>query len=235
MTNAMAPLAQLADGLWLADGPCLSVAGFGYPTRMAVVQLPDGKLWIWSPVALSDDLRAAVTALGPVAHVVAPNRLHHMALAQWQSEFPQAKTHAGPGLRSKRPDLRFDAGLDDMPDPDWAATIDQCVWRGNLIAEEVVFFHRPSGTVLVTDWMQQFPRGFHTGWRGIVARADLMVGDRPQVPRKFRLATVNRPAARTGVRKVLGWPVRTLVVAHGTPVTEGAADCIRQAFRWLRV
>ena len=55
-------LEQFGPEIWLADGPIVVAAmGFRYPTRMAVVRLPDG-LFVWSPVALSEGLRAEVEA-----------------------------------------------------------------------------------------------------------------------------------------------------------------------------
>jgi hypothetical protein len=47
--------------IWIADGPVASF--YGYSTRMAVIRLSDGSLFVWSPVALSTALRAAVDAL----------------------------------------------------------------------------------------------------------------------------------------------------------------------------
>src|SRR5207253_182649 len=48
-----------------------------YPTRMAVIRLSGGGLFLWSPIPLTDGLRAEVDALGEVSHIVAPNSLHH--------------------------------------------------------------------------------------------------------------------------------------------------------------
>ena len=40
------------------------------------------------------------------------------------------------------------------------------------------------------------------------------------MPRKFRLAFPDRTAAREGLRRILGWPTETALIAHCTPVTE---------------
>ena len=74
--------------LWLSDGPTLHFLGFPYPTRMAVARLADGGLFVWSPIALDAELAVEVDALGPVRHLVAPNGLHHLYLAQWVSPYP---------------------------------------------------------------------------------------------------------------------------------------------------
>ena len=229
-----AVLHPFGDDLWIADGPEVVVAGFVYPTRMAVVRLPGGGLWLWSPVRPSPALRAAIDALGPVRHLVAPNSLHHLALPAWAEAYPEARVHAAPGLRRKRTDIALHADLGDVPDPAWADVIEQVVVRGNLITREVVFLHRPSGTVLVTDLIQQLPPERFGGWRRVVARLDLMTEAAPTVPRKFRLATVRRGAARAAVRRILDWPTRRVVMAHGVPVEEDGQVALRRAFQWLR-
>jgi hypothetical protein len=226
-------LKEFGRAIWIANGPEAVVAGFRYPTRMAVMQLADGGLFIWSPVALSDSLRTAIDALGPVRHIVEPNALHHLFLAEWQRSYPEATFHAPPGLRKKRPDIAFDTDLGDTPAPDWAGQIDQVVLRGNRITTEVVFFHAPSGTVLFTDLLQQIPPGMLSGWRAVVARLDRMTGPEPSVPRKFRIAFSDRRAARDAVGRILAWPAEQVLMAHGTPVTRDAHGFLRRAFRWL--
>lgn len=228
-----APLKPFGTDLWLADGPRASVAGFHYPTRMAVVRLPDGGLWIWSPVALTPALRAAVEALGEVRWLIAPNSLHDLHLADWRAAFPNAPLHAAPGLAAARPDLAVDAELGDAPSPAWAEAIDQAPVRGNRITTEVAFFHRPSGTVLFTDLLQQFPPGWFRGWRALVAWLDLMTEPEPSVPRKFRLAFTDRRAARESLERILAWPARAVVMAHGRPVEQDGRAFLARAFAWL--
>src|SRR5215469_5158890 len=111
------PLLQFGPEIWMADGPVTSFHGFAYSTRMAVIRLSDGSLFVWSPVALSDSLGAAVNALGSVRHIVSPNALHHLFLGDWKSAYPAARLYASPSLCSKRRDLTFDAELGDEPEP----------------------------------------------------------------------------------------------------------------------
>ena len=226
-------LQPFGPNIWIVDAGAVSVAGFRYPTRMAVMRLSDGGLFVWSPVALSDALRADVAGLGPARFIVAPNALHHLYLAAWRAAWPKAAVFAAPGLRKRRPDLDFDGDLGDAPDPAWAAEIDQVVMRGNLITEEVVFFHRESGTVLFTDLLQNFPPGWFKGWRGVVARLDGLTGDEPRVPQKFRVAFTNRKAARAALARIKAWPAQAVLMAHGTPIQTDARAFLDRAFRWL--
>ena len=219
--------------IWLADGGQAQVAGFRYPTRMAVVRLTGGGLLVWSPVGLDDDLAGELRALGEVAILVAPNSLHDLHLAQWRSAFPTARLYAAPGLAAKRADLRIDAELGDDPPGDWPADLDYVLMAGNAITTEAVFFHRPSRTVLFTDLLQQFPPGWFTGWRALVARLDLMTQPQASVPRKFRLAFTDRRAARASLARILDWPSDKVVMAHGTPVDRDGRAFIAAAFAWL--
>ncbi len=229
-------LKQFGHEIWIADGSdVVAMAGFRYPTRMVVIRLSGGKLFVWSPIALTDSLRAEIDAFGEVRHLVAPNSLHHLFIDDWKRAYPGARTYAAPGLREKRKDVAFDEDLGNAPLPDCYGEIDHVLVQGNAITSEVVFFHAKSGTVIFTDLIQQFPANWFSGWRAVVAKWDLMLGSEPSVPRKFRVAFTNRRAARAALERILAWPAEKVLMAHGAPVTENGKAFIRRAFRWLMV
>jgi hypothetical protein len=231
MTDALL-LQEFGSNLWTADGPALSFFGFAYPTRMALIRLSGGGLFVWSPIALSPALKREVDAFGPVRFLISPNRLHHLFLAEWKSAYPQARLYASPGLRRKRTDLAFDGELGDRPEPEWAAEIDQVAMRGSFMTE-IAFFHRPSRTALFTDLIQNFPPDWFKGWRGVVARLDGICAPNPGAPREWRASFFSRRAARAALRRILAWPVERVLIAHGDPVTTDGAGFIRSAFQWL--
>ena len=51
-------LKQVDEDLWLVDGPIVRMAFLGgtlpFPTRMVVVRLANGDLFLWSPTELDD-------------------------------------------------------------------------------------------------------------------------------------------------------------------------------------
>jgi len=226
-------LEEFGPSLFVAEGPTVSFYGFPYPTRMAVARLADGSLWIWSPVALSDELAAEVEALGPVRHIVSPNKIHHLFLSQWRDRWPDARLYAPPGLAGKKPELRFDAELLDEPDPAWAAEIDQVIFRGSLAMEEVVFFHKASRTAIVCDLIQRFDPDKTTGWKGLLMRLDGLVGEHGSTPREWRASFLRRGPARAALQKVLDWNPERLVIAHGACAQSGATEIIRKALSWI--
>jgi len=230
---SMTLLKPFAPDIWIADGSEVETAGFRYGTRMAVIRFPDGALFVWSPVALSDALRAEVDALGPVRFVVAPNALHHLFIGDWLAAWPDAKAYAAPGLRKKRPDVNFTCELGEAPVREWDGEVAHVVVPGNLITTEVVFFHARSGTVIFTDLLQNFPDNWFKGWRAVVARLDLMTGPEPSVPRKFRNTFVGRKAARVALRQILAWPIERVLAAHAPPVMRDGRALVARAFTWL--
>lgn len=220
--------------IWTVDGPVVTAAaGFHYPTRMTIIRLAGGDLVIWSPVELSGQLRGEVEVLGNVRYLVVPNSLHDRFIADWHRAYPVAQVLAAPGLREKRPDIRFGGDLGNVAVAGWTGEIDVVVVRGNRITTEAVAFHRPSGTAIFTDLLQQFPPGWFKGWRGLVARLDLMLADEPSVPRKFRVAFTDKRAARASLRRILAWRAEKVIMAHGRPVTKGGEAFLRRAFGWL--
>ena len=53
-------LEEFGPSLYIADGPTVSFLSIPYPTRMVVIRLSDGSVWIWSPIALTPELERAV-------------------------------------------------------------------------------------------------------------------------------------------------------------------------------
>ena len=64
-------LQQRDSNLWTADGQVdvgmpSFLRKYDFSTRMTVIRLPDGGLFLHSPIRLSDGLRAELDALGTV-------------------------------------------------------------------------------------------------------------------------------------------------------------------------
>lgn len=226
-------LSEFGPSLYVADGPTVSFYGFPYPTRMAVARLDDGSSWVWSPVALTDELVSSVDAIGPVRHIVSPNKIHHLFLAEWAERWPDARVYAPPGLAQRKPELRFDAELGDEPDAAWAADIAQVIFRGSVAMEEVVFFHRPSRTAIVCDLIQRHPEAAVAGWKGTLMRLDSLVGENGSTPREWRASFLRRGKARAAREKLLDWNPDRLLIAHGDCAQTGATAIIDRALSWI--
>lgn len=230
-------LEQLGPELWVADGGVASFFGFDYPTRMAVVRLDDGGLWLWSPIALDPELEAEVAALGPVRHLVSPNKLHHLFLAQWKARFPDAKLWGTASTVARFKHLHFAGTLTDDPPPDWAGQIDQFHFTNSPFLDEVTFFHRRSRTAIIADLSQPFGRAFldrhWPRWLRWIARRARMVEGWGYPPLEVRFSFRHRAAGRAKVRALIAEAPERVVVAHGEIVRSGGAEYLRRAFSWL--
>jgi hypothetical protein len=228
----MSTLQSFGPDIWVVEGPVVSFYGFPFPTRMVLIRVSDGGLFVWSPIALTPELKTAVDALGPVAHLVSPNAIHHLYLGEWKAAYPAAKLYAPPGLAKKRKDLHFDAALDDSPPAAWAVDIDQVEMAGSSVLTEIVFFHRKSRTAIFADLIENFRPGWFRGWRGILARLDGIVMPHGGAPREWRF-TFKKKIARAALARILAWRPEQVVMAHGEMTRTDGAAFIRKSFRWL--
>jgi hypothetical protein len=223
-------LTPLADGVWVARAP-VSFLGLRLVSTMTVLRLADGTLLLHSPVALTPERRAAVEALGPVAHLYAPNTFHHLRIGDWAAAFPSARMHAPAPLARKRRDLKIDRPH-GTPEPAFAGVIDELHVDGFRL-EETVLFHRPSRTLVVADLVHNVGRPTH-GWTALYTRA-MGFQDRVAVSRVIRWTSFSdRAAARRSLDQLLALPFDRIVVGHGAPLLEGAREALAAAYRWLR-
>ncbi len=226
-------LEEFGPSLYVADGPTVSFLSFPYPTRMAVARLADGSAWVWSPIALTPELARAVDSIGPVRHIVSPNKLHHFFLKEWAERWPDAQQHAPPGLAKRKPELHFHAELGDEADPAWATDIDQTIFRGSFAMEEVAFLHRPSRTAIFCDLVQRHDPARAKGLKGALMHLDGLVGEHGSTPREWRASFLRRRPARAARARVLAWRPERLVIAHGACAQENATQILTRALAWI--
>ncbi len=226
-------LEEFGPSLYVAEGPTVSFYGFPYPTRMAVVLLSGGGVWVWSPIALTDKLASSIETIGPVRHIVSPNKIHHLFLQEWANRWPDARLYAPPGLARRMPEVHFHAELRDEPESVWLADIDQVIFRGSLAMEEVVFFHRASRTAIICDLIQRHEREKMSGWKGKLMQLDGLVGVQGSTPREWRASFLRRGPARAARQKVLDWSPDQLLIAHGECAQAGATEIIRKSLSWI--
>ena len=235
-------LKPAGENLWLVDGPIVRMAFLGgtmpFPTRMVVVRLVNGELFLWSPTELDDRLRAEIDALGPVRHLVSPNKIHYAHIATWKRAYPEATAWASPGVReraaSQRVDVFFDADLGDLPEEVWVKDLDQLIFRGGRFMEEVVFFHRKTRTLILADLIENFEAEKVGGLHGWLVRLAGAADPDGKAPIDLRLTFLGgKKEARSTFERMVGWEPEKVIMAHGRPYErEGTAE-LRRAFRWL--
>ena len=228
----------VADGVWIVDGPEIRF-GFGlkvpFPTRMTVVRLPDAGLWLHSPVAPDSELLARLKTLGPIRIILAPNTLHYWWLSDWAELFPDAAVFAPPGMtRTAKKRLPRHQTIGDKPSPLWAAAIDQLSVSGGMLTE-IVFFHRPSRTLLLTDLIENFELSrVRSRWLRLLLRVGGVLDPDGKSPIDMRLSFFgHRTELRSAVQTMLGWKPERVILAHGRWYDRDAEHELKRAFRWV--
>jgi hypothetical protein len=199
---------------------------------MTIVRLGDGGLFLHSPVNLDQRLREAVDELGEVRAIVAPSRVHHLFAGDYAATYPHARLYAAPGLPEKRTDIKFDEELTDVAPDLWRGQLEQHVFRGAPVLNEVVFFHPTSRTVIFTDLVFNLSAS---------ARSDaplfFWLLDAPGKfgPHRFirRRAIRDRAAARQSIERILQWDFDRVIMSHGDVLDSGGKERVAAAFAYL--
>jgi hypothetical protein len=225
-----AGLHALDRGVWAIARPFKALDRVEVGARMTVLAVEDGGLLLHSPVRLDDADRQAIAALGPVRAIVAPNLWHHLFFGPVAEAFPSAERWAAPGLPRRRKDLSFQGELGiaqpTFPGVEWHLV------GGSRLLGEVLFFHRASGTLVVTDLF------FHVLRRDdALSRAYYTLSGtygRFASSRLIRAAVWDRAAARETARWILDREPSRVTVCHGEvfAVTPGSLE---SALGWLLV
>ena len=232
----------IGKDIWIFDGP---VIGFKYaglklpfPTRMTVIRLADGKLFVHSPIRLNDVLKAEIDALGEVAYLIAPNTIHYASVPDWQKAYPNAKAFCAPGVikRAKSVGIAvsFDAELADTAETEWASEIEQVMVRGSYL-NEAVFFHTASKTLILTDLIENFeaPKIKSPIWRFMVKMVGTM-SPHGSTPRDMRLTFAgHKDGLRKAVETMIAWTPEYVVLAHGQCYAKNAVNELKRAFSWV--
>ena len=150
--------------LWLdigmVDGPLeyVRIAGVRLPlpfsTRMTVVRLKNGDLFLHSPTTFQASLAGQLQSMGTIRHLVSPNQFHYAHIGEWSGVFPDAVTWASPGARARARargiGVQFKRDLGSLAPLEWRDEIEQTVVPGGIFGE-IVFFHKLSKTLILAD------------------------------------------------------------------------------------
>jgi hypothetical protein len=229
----MPDLQEFASNLWIIEGPPVRFIGIPIPTRMIVVKLANGSLWVNSPVSVPSDMLDRITALGPVRYLVAPTKLHVWRLEEWHTLFPEAELWMPFPIPNEFEHFPSASILGDTPPQGWKDDLDQLVFKGNSFIEEIHFLHKDSRTVILGDFIQNHPPVKGKPLRKALFKLAGVAYPNGGVPLDIRLSFTNRKLARQSLKKLLSWDFDKLILAHGVCIGSNAKTFVKRAFRWL--
>ncbi len=223
-------LVSHGSGLWTRNGDWY---GTSFRRRMTVMALTAGDLIIHNAFRLADSDLAELRALGNVVGIVVPNAFHGDEAGWLSEQFPQARVFAPQASRKKFKKIyRVDGSLElDWPQA-WASEIACVAIDGMRILNEVVFLHRASRTLVLTDLVFNLrPQDFKNS-------IERTLMDWNRVGRGFgpswlcdHLFTRDLAARGRSIDSFLKLDFDRIILNHGAIVETGGKEQLMKAFR----
>ncbi len=197
-----------------------------FPRRMTVVRLRDGRLVIWSAIALDETEMASLEAAGRPAFLIVPNDEHRLDAKAWKERYPQLQVVAPEGARDKVAEaLPVDTTAPDFGDPD----VRFLAVPGTRGHEAALVVRRPSGTTLV---LNDLVANIHneSGFSGWLLRLMGLAGETAHIPKRVELLMVKDT---DDVRaQLLQWAgdatLQRVIVSHGDVIERQPRQALRQ-------
>jgi hypothetical protein len=217
------PLTRVDESIWTVVGEISMPLG-EFPRRMTVVRLADGRLVIYSAIALAEDEMAALEALGTPAFLIVPCERHRLDAPIWKDRYPAIRVIAPPGAVDKVSEVVIvdaSSAVFDDPNVQW---IEVAGTQGHEAALEVT---TPSGLTLIVNEIIGDIHGVH-GLKGWLLRLMGFAGDEPHVPvgPKVQFAKSKTELAAQ-MRRWAELPgLQRIIVSHGDIIETDARDVL---------
>ena len=217
----MATLNHLGSGIYERNDHA-SLLGMHLGHRMTVVVLSEesgGGLWIHSPVKWTQDLWDELEALAPEGapkHLVIPSRTHDLHLKAWMERIPSETTYAPDALQKAHKDWPIGNTLTEDFQGPWHTEIEHTLLDGAPRISEVVFYHKPSKTLVLVDSI------FNLSGEGTLLGKLFLKLDRCyqgiSMSLMFRMMTKDKAAMGKSLERVLKWDFERVVLGHGKTI-----------------
>ncbi len=221
--------------IWIYEYP-VRYFGIDLFGRMTVIRLENGDILIHDPCQIEVELKAKIDAIGNVKYIIVPGSYHHLFVTEFQSHYPNAETWLCPGLERKRPDIHFQWILGNEPDPRWNNEFELVVIQGTKYMWEVPFFHKPSGTLILVDLIENIGDSYqHKAssllkfWWKVVFR----MWNNPKAAPEYQMGWGDKNSVKIGLEKVLSWNAKQVILAHGELIETDIENTLKKA--WMPV
>jgi hypothetical protein len=191
----------------------------GFPRRMTVVRLKDGRLVIFSAIALDEPEMQALEAFGTPSFLIVPSDIHRMDAKIWKERYPALFVVAPDGARAKAAEVvAVDATHADFHDK----SVRYLTVPGTEGHEAALVVETASGTN-------------RAGFGGWLYRVLGLTGPDPQIANVVRLRKIkDKPAVRAQLN---AWSrlrgLNRIIVSHGEIVERDPPAVLRDLAQTL--
>lgn len=217
----------IPDSIWVTERP-VWFSGVRLRSRTTVVRLSGGALWVHSPCAPTDEVCAALDALGEVRWIVVPNRFHHLQTPATAARYPEARVVGPRSAQARNPHVRLTLGTDD---PEYLRSTPElaAIQLGGIpFLDETVFFHQASGSLIAADLLISACARDHFTWR--MAARIWGRYEKVRTPPDVQWNTRASPAVAESLAQLRALPLQRILVAHADPITDRPAQQLADAW-----
>lgn len=230
-------LQEFAENIYFTEYP-ISFAGCRFNARMTVIRMSDGKLLLHSPCDIDDALKREIQELGQVSMIVAPGNYHYLHVLQCKEVFPDAQVYLSLGLDKKQPKLMKLPGAKVLYDKDVLDRDIQHVFlSGNRVINEIVFYHVPSKTLVLTDSIEYIGDDSRadTNWFLRAWWVIMRMWNKPKPAPEYQMGwwCKNKQESRGIMQQILSWDFERVIIAHGQNITNDSKTVVRQAWDFV--
>ncbi|MDB4981443.1 MAG: hypothetical protein JWM82_2195 [Myxococcales bacterium] len=218
-------LTQVGENLLTVVGELPMPAG-DFPRRMTVVRLSDGRLVVFSAIALDEPEMKALEAWGTPSYLIVPNERHRKDAKIWKDRYPGLVVIAPAGARDKAAEV---VPVDDVRASFHDPGVRFVTVPGTNDQEAALVVSNGTETTLVVNeliWNVADRPGFG-GW---LFRLAGFTGEEPKIPTFVALKSIKDKAA---LREQLeAWArlsgLTQIIVSHGDIITKDPAGVLRE-------
>lgn len=219
-------MTPVAENLW-RQSYHLPLFGTEQGRVVTVVRLRDGRLVIHSTAPFSPEDVREITSLGQPGWLVEAMLFHDTYAKEGRAAFP--------GIPYLAPDKFAELAKVDsrpvLPAPaEWQGELEVLRIDGAPKFDEHVFFHVPSRTLIVADFVFNFD-GEGTAWERFFHRFVIGLKHEPNMSRVFRAFVSDREAFRKSMVKVMEWDFDRVIVGHKEVVETAGKVKVRRALQ----
>jgi hypothetical protein len=202
-------MTPIAENLWIQNYH-LPLLGTEQGRVVTVIRLRTGRLVIHSTAPFAVEDVREIARLGEPGWLVEAMLLHDTFAKEGRAAFPgipylAPEKFAGVAKVDSRPLL---------PAPEeWQGELEVLRIDGAPKLDEHVFFHSPTRTLIVADFVFNF-EGKGTAWERFFRRWAIGLKHEPNMSRVFRALVSDREAFQKSVAKVMEWDFDRVIVGH---------------------
>lgn len=215
------------DLIWACERP-VRFGGVRIRSRTTVVRLSGNALWVHSPCPPTDEVCAALDALGEVRWIVVPNRFHHLEAPATAARYPKARVVGRKSAEARNPQVKVGLSTDDPAYVDATPELVSMNLDGVPFLDETVFFHAGSGSLIAADLLISACARDHWTWK--MAARIWGRYEKTGTPPDVRWNTRANPAVAESIARIRALPVQRILVAHADPITDRPVEQLAKAW-----